>query len=62
MRDSEMIGAHFGLQKVGFRNHSVDIDLHYFLNKCFVVQCSLICVLIEEHLHLVFFEIAAKFI
>jgi hypothetical protein len=57
-----MVGAHFGLQQVGLRNHAVDVDLHDFLHKVFVIQTAVVRIFIEKHPKLILLENAAKFI
>jgi hypothetical protein len=47
MGNCEVIGAHLGLQKIGFRDHSIDIYLHDLLHKEFVVQSAVVRILIE---------------
>lgn len=62
MRYCEMIGSHFGLEEVGLRDHSVDINLHDFFDKSLIIEASVVSILLEENSQLMLFKVATEFV
>jgi hypothetical protein len=62
MFDSEMICSHFGLEKVLFFYHSVDIYLHNLLAKIFVIKDIIKSVFVKKNMKFILLEITAELI
>lgn len=62
MGDGEVVRSHLGLKQVWLRGHTIDVSFHDGFCEIFVVQGSIVGVLVEENSELVFAEVAAELI
>lgn len=62
MGHCKVIRSHFGLEQIGLRDHSIDIDFHDLLHELLIIQGSVGSILIKENSHLILLKATAKLV